>query len=138
LKYLLDTNILSELISKTPNQKVIKYILSLNEDDIYISTITIGEIKYGIEILPKSSKKEKLLSWFYDELLERFKYKTIDINSNIMVKWAELSSRLKQIGRPLPVMDSLIGATCLELDYTLITRNEKDFHDTDINIINPF
>jgi len=138
VKYLLDTNIISEFISKTPNQKVIDYILALNEDDLYLSVITIGEIKAGIEKLANSQKKDKLLYWLANDLLVRFENKIIDIDIEVMLQWGRLNAYLKQLGRPLPIMDSLIGATTQVKDMTLLTRNEKDFLNLDINIVNPF
>jgi len=138
VKYLLDTNIISEFISKTPNQKVIDYILALNEDDLYLSVITIGEIKAGIEKLANSQKKDKLLYWLANDLLVRFENKIIDIDIEVMLQWGVLNSYLKQLGKPLPIMDSLIGATTQVKDMTLLTRNENDFLNLDIKIVNPF
>jgi tRNA(fMet)-specific endonuclease VapC len=138
LKYLLDTNIISEFISKTPNQKVIDYILTLNEDDIYLSVITIGEIKTGIEKLDSSQKKDKLLHWLENDLLVRFENRIITIDIEIMLQWGVINTRLKQLGKPLPIMDSLIGSTAQVKDMILLTRNEKDFKNLDIKIVNPF
>ena len=72
MNYLLDTNIISELISKTPNRGVVDYLLSLNESSLYLSVITIGEIKSGIEKLDNGRKREQLLNWLENDLLKRF------------------------------------------------------------------
>ena len=138
MKYLLDTNIISEFISKIPNQKVIDYILSLNEHDLYLSVITIGEIKTGIEKLDNGSKKNKLLYWLENDLLNRFQNRIVDIDTEVMLQWGTINKRLKQLGKPLPIMDSLIGATSEVKDFILITRNEKDFQNLNIKIVNPF
>jgi len=138
LKYLLDTNIISEFISKTPNKKVIDYILTLNENDIYLSVITIGEIKAGVEKLANSQKKDKLLYWLENDLLVRFKNRIINIDIEVILQWATVNTQLKQMGKPLPLMDSLIGATTQAKDMILLTRNEKDFQNLDIQIVNPF
>ncbi len=138
MKYLLDTNIISEFISKTPNQNVIDYILALDENDLYLSVITIGEIKAGIEKLDNGSKKEKLLYWLENDLLDRFQNKIIDIDTEVMLQWGAINHRLKQLGKPLPIMDSLIGATSEMKNFILITRNEKDFKNLNIKVINPF
>jgi len=138
LKYLLDTNIISEFISKTSNQKVIDYILTLNETDIYLSVITIGEIKAGIEKLAAGQKKDKLLHWLENDLLVRFENRIIDIDTEVMLQWAVVNTQLKRLGKPLPIMDSLIGATTQVKDMVLLTRNEKDFKNLDIRIVNPF
>ena len=138
MNYLLDTNIISEFISKNPNQKVADYILTLNENNLFLSVITIGEIKSGIEKLDDGKKKEKLLSWLEHELLIRFENRIVSINIDVMLKWGTLNQKLKSLGTPLPIMDSLIGVTCEVENMVLITRNEKDFKNIDIEIINPF
>jgi len=138
LKYLLDTNIISEFISKKPNQKVLDFIESLNEDDIFLSVITIGEIKFGVEKVESQRKKEDLLDWLENSLLQRFDNKIVNIDIEIMLKWGEMNQYLKTIGKPIPIMDSLIASTCKAKNFTLITRNEKDFYSFDIEIINPF
>ena len=138
MNYLLDTNIISELISKKPNQKVIDFINSLDENNVFLSVITIGEIKSGIQNVQDQNKKEKLSYWLNNDLLQRFDNRIINIDTNIMLSWGEINQQLKTIGKPLPIMDSIIGATCISLDFTLVTRNEKDFQNLDIKIINPF
>lgn len=138
MSYLLDTNIISELISKTPNKRVTDFILSLNEESLYLSVITIGEIKAGIEKLDDGQKKEKLLHWLENDLLVRFYNRIIDIDIEIMLQWGITNTQLKKIGKPLPVMDSIIGSTAQAKNLILLTRNEKDFKNLDIKIINPF
>lgn len=138
MSYLLDTNIISELISKTPNKRVTDFILSLNEESLYLSVITIGEIKAGIEKLDDGQKKEKLLHWLENDLLIRFYNRIIDIDIEIMLQWGITNIQLKKIGKPLPVMDSIIGSTAQAKNLILLTRNEKDFKNLDIKIINPF
>lgn len=138
MRYLLDTNIISEFISKTPNQNVINYILPLDENDLYLSVITIGEIKTGIEKLEYGSKKEKLLHWLENDLLNRFEDRIVDIDTSIMLQWGVINNKLKKLGKPLPIIDSLIGATSEIKDFILITRNEKDFQNLNIKIVNPF
>ena len=138
MKYILDTNIISELINSNPNPKVLNFLNTLNEKDIYLSSITIGEIYFGIQKLPHGKKQKKLLTWVKDQLLPRFHNKVIDIDTDVMLHWAVLTNILKTKGTPLPIMDSLIGASCLAKKFTLVTRNEKDFTNIDIEIINPF
>jgi len=138
LKYILDTNIISELINSNPNPKVLNFLNTLKEKDIYLSSITIGEIYFGIQKLPHGKKQKKLLAWVEEQLIPRFHNKVIDIDTDVMLHWAVLTNILKTQGTPLPIMDSLIGATCLAKKFTLVTRNEKDFKNIDIKIINPF
>lgn len=138
MRYLLDTNIISELISKQPNENVLSFLEKESESSIFLSVITIGEIKSGIEKLQDHNKKIKLLTWLYDDLLKRFSGKIIDIDVEVMLEWGKLNQKLKSIGKPMPIMDSLIASTCSVKNLILVTRNEKDFQNIDINIINPF
>jgi len=138
LNYLLDTNIISELISNTPNKNVVNFILKLEEESLYLSVITIGEIKAGIEKLDNSKKKEKLLNWLENDLLIRFEHRIVDIDTEVMLKWGFITAKLKKEGKPLPIMDSLIGSTAQAKNLVLLTRNEKDFKNFDIKVITPF
>jgi len=138
LKYLLDTNIISELTKTTPNENVISFLGTIKEQDIYLSVITIGEISFGIHKLQSQKKRENLSYWLENDLLIRFQNRIVDIDIETMLIWGELSQRLKTSGTPMPIMDSLIGATCLTKGHTLISRNEKDFANLDIRVINPF
>ena len=138
MKYLLDTNIISELISNQPNQSVLDFLSLINENDIYLSVITIGEIKSGIENVKSLDKKEKLSKWLEDELLKRFENRIINIDINAMMTWGKINQNLKSIGKPLPIMDSLIATSWICHEFILITRNEKDFQNLELKIINPF
>ena len=138
MNYLLDTNIISELIAKKPNMKVISFLQGLNEEELYLSVITIGEIKFGIENLPNSEKKQKLLYWLEHDLLNRFSDRIIAVDVDVMLKWGQMNAFLKKKGRPMPIMDAIIAATSLSKKFRLVTRNEKDFMSLDIEIINPF
>jgi len=141
LKYLLDTNIISEFVSKKPNQKVLDYVSSLDEDNIYLSVITIGEIRFGIEKLNRehqSKKIEMLTNWLDNDLMQRFEGRIIDIDKETMLKWGEINGQLQKRGKPMPIMDSLIASSCLAKEFVLITRNTKDFYSFEMEMINPF
>jgi toxin FitB len=138
LKYLLDTNIISELIKDNPNENVVSFIKSINEDAFVLSVVTIGEIKFGIENSKSEAKKEELKNWLYNHLLQRFENKIIDIDIETILVWAKTTHKLQTIGKPMPIMDSLIAATCLAKNLILVTRNEKDFNALEIELINPF
>ncbi len=141
MKYLLDTNIISEFVSKKPNQKVLDYVNSLDENDVYLSVITIGEIRFGIEKLDEEQqfKKIKILSdWLDNDLMQRFEGRIVDIDKQTMLQWGEINGQLQKIGRPMPIMDSLIASTCVANGFVLITRNTKDFYSFEMEMINPF
>ena len=138
MKYLLDTCVISELVSSNPEKRVIGWIDDVEDELIYLSAITIGEIQRGIEKLPASKRRQKLHDWMQDELLARFDGRILAINTTVMLKWGTLVAQLEAKGRPLPAIDSLIAALALEGDFQLVTRNEKDFQDTGVTVFTPW
>ncbi|PIV20924.1 MAG: VapC toxin family PIN domain ribonuclease [Deltaproteobacteria bacterium CG_4_8_14_3_um_filter_45_9] len=138
MNYLLDTNVISELISKRSNKKVVEWLDRLDSNTIYLSVITIGEIRKGIEKLPSSKRKERIKEWLEGDLLLRFQGRILEITTEVMLIWGELTGRLKKEGRPITAIDSLIAAIALQGNYRLVTRNEHDFQYTGVTIINPW
>jgi len=138
MKYLLDTCVISELIARQPNSKVIEFVDSIDPDDVFLSVITIGEITKGIEKLPKSKRKQELHSWLREDLLVRFNGKIIPLDTGVLIEWGLLTARLESSGITLPAMDSLIGATVLAHKFALVTRNVNDFAGTGVEIVNPW
>lgn len=138
MKYLLDTNVVSELASRRPDQRVVDWIDGLDPTFIYLSVITIGELSKGIAKLPPSRRKEELAEWLHGDLLTRFSSRILTLDTAVMLAWGELVARLDQKGQPLPAIDSLITAIALRHDCALVTRNEKDFAETGALTINPW
>ena len=138
MKYLLDTNAISELIAKQPNQQVIRWIDALDTNSVYLSVITIGELRKGIEKLADSQRKDTLSTWLTDDLLVRFGDRLLTVDVDVMLTWGELTGRMERIGRPLPALDSLIAALAIHHNCALVTRNEDDFKDTDVTVLNPW
>lgn len=138
MKYLLDTNVISELISQNPNKQVVDWIDGVDDQLMCLSVITIGEIKQGIEKLAESDRKKRLNRWLNEELLVRFDDRILVIDIPVMLAWGTLVGRLEWQGRPLPAIDSIIAAIVLTHDLQLVTRNEKDFAGTGVTIVNPW
>ena len=138
MNYLLDTNVISELISKQPNKKVMEWLDRLDPNTIYLSVVTIGEIRKGIEKLPPSKRRDAVKEWLEADLLLRFQGRILEITAEVMLIWGELTGRLENEGRPITAIDSLIAAIALQGNYCLVTRNEHDFQHTGVTIINPW
>jgi tRNA(fMet)-specific endonuclease VapC len=138
MTYLLDTNVISELIARQPNQKVLDWLDSLDPSTVYLSVVTIGEIRKGIEKLPPSKRKDALQTWLETDLLLRFHGNILDISVEIMLIWGELTGRLENQGKPIAALDALIAATALQGKLRLITRNNSDFQHTGATIDNPW
>ncbi|MBA3285742.1 MAG: type II toxin-antitoxin system VapC family toxin [Nitrosopumilus sp.] len=135
MSYLLDTNIVSETIRKQPNSHVIEWLRLIDNKDIYISVLTLGEIRKGVEKLDKNEKRDKILIWLENDLYQWFQGRILNIDYKVADKWGFL---LSQHPSPLPAIDALIAATALTHNLKLVTRNVKDFQFTGLELINPF
>lgn len=138
MNYILDTNVISELVKQKPNPKVVTWLEKVDPDNIYLSVITLGEIWMGVEKLPASKRKKSLDSWFKEELLIRFHNRILPLDLPVMLTWGELTARLEKIGNPLPAIDSLLAATALQAEFTLVTRNTGDFQIAGISLYDPW
>ncbi len=138
MRYLLDTCIISELVAKQPNPKVLSWVTDQPDENLYLSVITIGEIKKGVCKLPDSKRKSALSAWLRQDLLVRFAGRVQAVDIETMLYWGELLGRLETQGRALPLLDSLIAAIALRGSFQLVTRNEKDFDRIGVSIVNPF
>jgi toxin FitB len=138
MKYLLDTCVISELVVKKPNPGVLKWIDSIDPDSAYLSVITIGEIKKGIERLPDSQRRTNLHAWLTEDLLARFSGRILPIDTDVVLVWGQLACSLESEGKKMGAIDSLIAASAIFNHCSLVTRNEADFKHTGISVINPW
>ncbi len=136
MKYLIDTNVLSEMTKQNPDKDVVKWFIETPDTDKFISVVSIGEIVYGIERLPNSSRKNKLSSWFNEVISEGFNERILNIKASTMQIWGKMMAGLS---RSFQVQDTFIAATALENNLIIATRNVKDFSGIDgLTILNPW
>ncbi|WP_163337096.1 type II toxin-antitoxin system VapC family toxin [Desulfopila sp. IMCC35008] len=138
MKYLLDTCVLSELIKKAPEKKVVSWISDLNEDDLYLSVLTIGEIYKGVEKLQSGAKKTELHNWVSNELRERFKGRILDFDLPTASIWGKLQGESESVGRPMSAIDGQIAATGVSNNLTIATRNISDMEVSGVSLYNPW
>ena len=135
--YLVDTNVLSELTKPTPKPEVEEFLRN-SKDRIFVSVFTIGEIRKGIAAMPMSNKRAQLEDWLDSEIMPWFGERVLPVTLAIAEKWGELAAQLKAVGRPRPVVDSVLGATALAHGLILVTRNVKDYSDMNVTVFNPW
>ena len=135
MAYLLDTNVISEFLKKTPNEKVIRWFEETDERLQFISAFSVGEIQKGISRLTAARRRKELQDWF-DGILVRYDTRIVPFTLTAARIWGTLLSNLESKGRVLPVIDSLIAATALERDLTIVTRNTSDFAHTKTRTLN--
>jgi toxin FitB len=135
LSYLIDTNVLSELRRKQPDPHVVAWMQDRPSPSLFLSVLTLGEIRKGLERLEDTARKQSLLDWLEVELPNYFVGRLLRIDVGTADRWGRL---MAQAGRPLPAIDGLLAATALQHDLTLVTRNTKDFLDLEIRLVNPW
>ncbi len=138
VNYLLDTCVVSELAKTRPVQSVVDWVVSQDASRCFISSITLGEIQKGVSKLADTPKKAELQAWLDHDVRERFVGKIIAIAANEVLQWGRMQAALEQQGRPMPLMDSLIAATALFHDMTLVTRNTRDVEASGVKLLNPW
>ena len=135
MSYLLDTNIVSETVRRNPNKAVIAWLDQLPGEALYVSVLTLGEIRKGIEALVDRRRREKLRLWLEHDLPAWFEGRVLSIDLAVADRWGRL---LAEVGRPVPAIDSLLAATALHHELRLVTRNSGDFEYPGLEVINPF
>jgi len=135
VSYLLDTNIVSEVLKARPNLNVKKWLEAIPSDTLFTSVLTLGEIRKGIEKLVHGQRKNQLIIWLEHEFPKWFGSRILSITPEIAERWGYLTATLP---RALPAIDGLLAATCLTHNLKIVTRNIKDFDLPSLEVINPF
>jgi len=135
MSYLLDTNIISELVRPKPANAVLAWFENIPSEALHISVLTLGEIRKGVEQMPDGARREKLRLWLEHDLADWFETRVLPINIQVADRWGRL---IAQMGRPVPSIDSLLAATALHHELRLVTRNQKDFDYPGLEVINPW
>lgn len=138
MSYLLDTCLISEFTRRQPNAQVVRWLSETDEETLYLSVLSIGEIRHGIERLADSPRKEELRRWLEVDLILRFDKRILPLDLRTLLVWGELVGRLERQGRKMPAFDSLIAATALANDLILVTRNTVDFVPAGVRLFNPW
>ena len=136
--FLLDTNVISELIKPRPEANVTAWIESTDESLLSLSVLTLGEIRRGIAILPQSRRRASLEAWLDKDLRERFENRILAIDHEVADRWGLLTAVARNSGLVLPVIDGLLAATALEHNLTLVTRDTGRIPSMGVALFNPW
>lgn len=136
MNYLIDTNVISELVSAKPHSRVIQWFDDIPAGNIFLSVLTLGEIRKGVEKVKDKQRKMKLLTWLEHDLATMFNKRILPISLEVADRWGRLQA---QVAQPFPAIDCLLAATALHHDMALVTRNVDDFSSAPgLEIINPW
>jgi toxin FitB len=137
-KYLLDTHVISEFRKPRPDSNVLAWLEQIDPDLVHLSVITLGELQKGIARLTDEKRRRLLQAWLEDDLLVRFAGRIALLDVDVLLTWGNLLARLEQAGLTMAAVDSLIAATALHGGFVLVTRNERDFANAGVEVLNPW
>jgi len=136
--YLLDTNCISELVRDQPDPGVTAWIDSAEEELLFLSVLTFGEIRKGLAELPQSTRRTQLEVWMELELRVRFAGRILPIDVSVTDRWGVLAASAKKQGKTLSTIDGMLAATALQHNLTVVSRNGKDFAPAQVQVLNPW
>jgi len=138
MAWLLDTNILSELRRPKPEQKVVAFVAGCPLDQLYISAVTLAEIRFGIELVGEPNRRADLNDWLTNKVRPMFGERVLQITEDIMLKWRLLVEEGRKTGHTFSQPDLIIAATAIHHGLTLVTRDRSDYDKTRVPVINPW
>jgi toxin FitB len=138
VRYLLDTNVLSEAARPEPDPGVVDWLDRRPILDLAISVLTLGEIRKGVDLMEGGRRRRRLRDWLETSLPEQFEGRVLPIDRATALEWGRLTARGRRDGRELHVVDGLLLATAAAHRLVLVTRNERDCRDRGVEILNPW
>ncbi|MFT3711687.1 MAG: type II toxin-antitoxin system VapC family toxin [Archangium sp.] len=134
MTFLVDANVLSEVTRPSPSERVVAWLRE-NEAQIVVDAVILGEVEYGILLLPRGRKRERLEAWFEAGVA---RLRCIPWDARTGRRWAQLLATLRARGKAMPIKDSFIAATALANDLIVVTRNRADFERAGVEVVDPF
>ena len=138
MSFLLDTNVVSEWVKPRPDPHVVAWLADVDEDRVFMSVVTVGELRHGIERLPAGRRQVRLDQWLREELPLRFEGRVLAIDAAVADAWGTIVANRERTGRPISTMDAFVAATAEVHDLTLVTRNAADFKSSVKAVYNPW
>lgn len=138
MRFLLDTNVVSEWVKPQPDPNVVTWLAEVDEDSVFLSVASFAEIRQGIEMMPAGQRRVRLMDWLTDELPARFEGRVLGIDQRIAELWGIVMARGQKAGVTPGAMDVFFAATAEAHGLTLVTRNVRDFSPAMIPLLNPW
>src|SRR5579864_1204731 len=136
--FLLDTNCISEVVRIRPEPRVLEWMEMADESLLYLSVLTIGEIRKRMAGMPQSKRRTRLETWLEIELQARFSGRILPIDGAVADRWGLLAAEAKRKGKALSTIDGLLAATALRHNLTVVSRNARDFTSAQVQVLNPW
>jgi toxin FitB len=136
--FLLDTNVISELIRPRPELRVTKWVDATNESLLHLSVLTIGEIRHGVSALPQARRRAQLEAWLETDLRARFHGRILPVDDDVADRWGLLTAQARKQKLVLPVIDGLVAATALHHNMTFVTRDTSILANVGVSVFNPW
>jgi predicted nucleic acid-binding protein len=136
--FLLDTNIISELVKPKPEPRVVAWVGKTDESLLFLSVLTLGEIRKGIDSLSNASRRITLESWLNHDVAVRFAHRILHIDLEVADRWGRIAAKAVLVKRPIHVLGGLLAATALQHNLTFATRNIRDVLSTGVPVFNPW
>jgi toxin FitB len=136
--FLLDTNCISEVVRLRPEPRVMAWIEAAEESLLYLSVLTLGEIRKGLAALPQGKRRSRLETWLEVDLQARFSGRILSIDAAVADRWGLLAANAKGGGKPLSTIDGLLAATAIHHNLTIVSRNVSDLTNTQVPVVNPW
>jgi toxin FitB len=138
MSFLLDTNVVSEWVKPRPDRGVVAWLAGADEDRVFISVVTVAELRYGIARMAAGDRRRRLDAWLRGELPLRFEGRVLSVDYAVADAWGEVVAHCDVVGRPIGPMDAFIAATVKVHGLTLVTRNTSDFEPIVKAVVNPW
>ena len=138
MKFLVDTNVVSEWVKPRPHEGVVAWMDEVDEDRVFISVVSLAELRHGVERMPSGARRRRLDEWLKEELPMRFEGRVLLIDRAVAEAWGRIVARCETAGRPISTMDGFIAATAEAHRLVLVTRNVSDFKSSVKEIVNPW
>lgn len=138
MSFLLDTNVVSEWTKPHPDAGVVAWLAEADEDRVFISVITLAELRHGIERMPAGARRSRLDAWLSEQLPVRFEARILSVDAEVADLWGRVMAKAQAAGRPISAMDAFVAAVTIRQDFILVTRNVSDFEASGVRLINPW